>query len=146
MSACEKINELISGYLDDELTQGDYQRVDVHLRSCDKCRQVLDDMTKLRGAVANSQTRMELENERWEKIMNDLPARASAGIGWVLFISGCVTLLALGIWHFAIDNEVPIGVKLGVSGVFFGLLFLFLSVLRQRLISWKTDKYKDVKY
>ena len=78
--------------------------------------------------------------------MNDLPARASAGIGWVLFIAGAVTLLGLAIWEFAIDNEVTIWVKLGVAGVWFGLLFLFLSVLRQRLLSWKTDKYKDVKY
>jgi len=146
MSSCQNINELISGYLDDELTQGDYQRVDVHLRSCQKCRQLLDDMTKLRGAVANSQSNAEMENERWEKIMNDLPAKASRGIGWVLFIAGIITLFSLAIWEFAIDSEITLWEKLGAGGVMFGLLFLFLSVLRQRLLSYKTDKYKDVKY
>lgn len=145
MSICENMNELISGYLDDELTQGDYQRVGVHLQSCERCRQMLDEMTKLRGAVALSQPRAELESERWERIMNDLPARASRGIGWILFISGLVTLLGLAIWEFAIDNEVQLHVKLAVAGIWFGLLFLFLSVLRQRLVSWKSDKYKDVK-
>ncbi len=144
MSNCEKINELVSGYLDDELTQGDHQRVDVHLRSCRGCRQMLDDMTKLRGAVARSQPRVRLEQEQWEKIMNDVPARASRGIGWILLVAGIVTLAGLGIWEFAIDNDVPVPVKLAVGGVWFGLLFLFLSVLRQRLVSWKSDKYKDV--
>ena len=76
--------------------------------------------------------------------MNDLPARASRGIGWILFIAGVVTLAGLAIWEFAIDNEVPLNVKLAVSGVWFGLLFLFLSVARQRMVSWKSDKYKDV--
>lgn len=146
MSTCEKINELLSGYLDNELTQSDYQRVDVHLRSCESCRQSLDDMTKLRGAVAVSQTDTNLEEERWERMMNDLPARASRGIGWILLIAGFVTLVSLAIWEFAIDDEISIWSKLGAAGVWFGLLFLFLSVLRQRLISWKTDKYKGVKY
>ena len=144
MSTCEKINELLSGYFDDELTQGDFQQVDVHLRSCVQCRQTLDDMTKLRGAVAISQNRPELENERWEKIMNDLPSKASRGIGWILFIAGVATLMALAIWEFAIDDEVKLWVKLAVSAIWFGLLFLFMSVLRQRMISYKTDKYKDV--
>ena len=144
MSSCEKFNELISGYLDDELTQGDYQRVTVHLESCEKCRQTLDDLTKLRGAVAQSQSHPELDNGQWETIMNDIPAKASRGIGWVLFVAGLVTLIGMGIWEFAIDNEVELGVKLAVGGIWFGVLFLFLSVLRQRMISWKTDKYKDV--
>ena len=145
-TSCEKIDELISGYLDDELTQADYQQVDVHLRSCDKCRQTLDDMIKLRGAVAGSQNQTEIEHERWEKIMNDMPAQASRGIGWVLLIAGVITLVSLAIWEFAIDNSVSLPVKLGTAAVWFGILFLFLSVLRQRLVSWKTDKYKNVRY
>jgi len=146
MNDCQKISELLSGYLDNELTQGDHQRVDVHLRRCDKCRQLLDDMTKLRGAVALSQSRPQLEDQRWEQIVNDLPTRASQSLGWILLITGAVTLLGLAIWEFAIDDDVTLPVKLAVAGLWFGLLFLFLSVLRQRLLSWKTDKYKDVKY
>ena len=144
MSNCEKIDELLSGYLDDELTQGDFQRVEVHLRSCEKCRQTLDAMTKLQKAVANSQAAAELEQERWEKIMTDLPAKASRGIGWILFIAGFITLVSVAIWEFAVDDNTALHVKLAVGGIWFGLLFLFLSVLRQRIVSRKTDKYKEV--
>lgn len=144
MFNCEKIDELLSGYLDDELTQGDFQRVDVHLRSCEKCRKTLDAMTQLQKAVANSQVAAELEQERWEKIMKDIPAQASRGIGWTLFIAGIVTLVSVAIWEFAVDVDEPLHIKLAVGGVWFGLLFLFLSVLRQRILSYKTDKYKEV--
>ncbi len=146
MTYCHKINDLLSGYLDNELTQGDQQRVEVHLRECDKCRQILDDMTRLQGVISQTQSRPSLPEERWDQIMNDLPSRASQGLGWILLIAGAVTLLGLAIWEFAIDDQVTLPVKLAVAGVWFGLLFLFMSVLRQRLLSWKTDKYKDVKY
>jgi len=144
MTDCNKIDEMLSGYLDDELTQGDFQRVDVHLRSCDRCRGTLEQMKQLQTAVAKSQMAAELEPERWERIMNDLPAKASRGIGWILFLSGGLTLMGLGIWEFAIANDVPLHIKLAVGGVCFGLLFLFLSVLRQRMVGYKTDKYKEV--
>jgi predicted anti-sigma-YlaC factor YlaD len=146
MIPCQKISELLSGYLDNELTQGDQQRVQVHLKSCYDCRRELDDLGKLRGAVAKSLPRSELENPEWEKIMNDMPAGVSRGVGWILLIAGVVTLVVLAVWEFAIDDEISMAAKLGVAAVWFGLLFLFLSVLRQRLLSWKTDKYKNVKY
>ena len=146
MTSCQKINELISGYLDNELTQADHQQVEVHLRSCSTCKQVVDDMTKLKGAVAESRPRAELDEERWEKMMNDKPAKASRGIGWLLLIAGAVTLICYAIWEFAIDDEVQTGVKLAVAAVWFGLLFLFLSVVRQRMVDSKSDRYKDVRY
>lgn len=144
MTDCKRIDELLSGYLDDELTQADFQRVDVHLRSCTQCRATLEEMKQLQNAVAHSQSASELDQERWERIMNDMPTRASRGIGWTLLISGALTLVGIGIWEFAIDNDVPLHIKLAVGGVIFGLLFLFLSVLRQRLVSYKTDRYKEV--
>ena len=146
MTSCQKINELLSGYLDDELTQADFQQVEVHLRSCSECKQVLDDMTKLKGAVAESRPREELDAERWEKIMNDKPAKASQGVGWLLLIAGAVALISYAIWEFAIDDEVQLGVKLAVSAVWFGVFFLFLSVVRQRMVDHKSDRYKDVRY
>ena len=76
--------------------------------------------------------------------MNDMPAKASRGIGWILFLSGVLTLVGLGIWEFAIANDVPLHIKLAVGGVFFGLLCLFLSVLRQRMVASQTDKYNEV--
>ena len=44
---------LISGYLDGELTQGDRQRVEVHLDECEQCRRTYDDMARLRTTIAD---------------------------------------------------------------------------------------------
>jgi hypothetical protein len=135
---------MISGYVDDELLQGERQQVDVHLRSCQKCKSVFDDMVKLRKAVSDSATKLELSQSEWEKIMNDMPSKASAGIGWILLIAGTLTLTGFLVWEFAISDEPPLYVKLAVSSIIFGFVSLFGSVLRQRLIARKTDPYKDV--
>ena len=45
---------------------------------------------------------------------------------------------------FLFGSDVPIGMKLIVAAVYGGLAVLLFSVLRQRLIEQKTDKYKDV--
>ncbi|TWU32835.1 anti-sigma factor family protein [Novipirellula artificiosorum] len=145
MSSCNQINERLSGFLDGELTQGDHQRVEVHLRSCESCREELAAMKEIKAAVSNGYVVSELDHERWEKMMNDRPARLSRGIGWTLLISGIAWILSLAIWEFAIDNDVPLHIKLPISAIWFGVLFLFLSVARQRIISYKTDKYNEVK-
>jgi len=144
VSKCEKINELLSGYLDEELVQGDQQRVRVHLSQCANCRQVYNQMSQLRKAVGKSLSQPELSHQQWEKIMNDMPARVSRGIGWVFLIVGVITLSGFLIWHFAIDDEIPMFVKITISGIFFGIVSLFVSVLRQRWVAQKTDRYKDV--
>lgn len=146
MNRCDVVNEMLSGFLDDELTQSDFQRVEVHLRSCEKCRQTLEEMKQLRAAVRQSQDDVRFPDEAWENVMNDLPAKTSRGIGWLLLISGTVSLSGLAAWEFFVDSEEPLYVRLMVAAILGGLLFLFLSVLRQRLVAQKTDRYREVKY
>ncbi len=144
MTSCERINELISGYLDEELVQGDQQKVEVHLKSCPSCKKVFEDMKQLRDAVSKSSVEVELSREQLELIMNDLPAKTSQGIGWVFLITGILSLAGFLIWQFAIDDEIPLFVKVVVSMISFGIISLFFSVLRQRMLASKSDRYKDV--
>ena len=71
MVGCQQISDTISGYVDGELTQGDRQRVEIHIESCSKCRSTYDDMVKLRDAVGKLSFG-EMPPEQWSKIMNDV--------------------------------------------------------------------------
>ena len=143
MIDCQQIGELLSGYLDRELTQGDRQRVELHLESCAECRRTYQAMTDLRQAVGDLSFEV-MSREEWSKIMNDLTVRTSRGIGWLLFVFGMVVLVGYSAYEFAVDETVPALIKSGTAGIVFGLICLFISVMRQRLIARKTDKYKDV--
>ena len=76
--------------------------------------------------------------------MDDLGVRLSRGIGWLLFLGALLIIGAIAIFAFLADPGISGGWKLLISMFYLGLLALFVSVLRQRLIEHKTDKYKDV--
>ena len=77
--------------------------------------------------------------------MNDTTIKASRGIGWLMLVGGLLIAAGLAVYEFVMNvNSLPLTVRLIVGGVYGGLLLLFVSVLRQRLIERKTDKYKDV--
>jgi len=87
----------------------------------------------------------DISKDVWRENMNDATVSTSRGIGWLLFIGGLLIAASLGIYEFFREwSSMPIIVRLIVCGVYGGLLLLFVSVLRQRLIEHKTDKYKDV--
>lgn len=76
--------------------------------------------------------------------MNDNTVQTTRRIGWLLFIAGLLAIAGIGIVGFLFSDEVSVWMKLIIVAVYGGLGFLLFSVLRQRLIERKTDKYKDV--
>lgn len=139
----QHIADMISGYLDGELTQGDRQRVEIHLDACPQCRKTYEEMAGLREAVGNLSFG-EMSPDEWNRIMNDVVVRSSRGFGWVLGVVGLLLLAGYAAYTFSVDRHIPALVKTGVVGMAVGTVLLFVSVLRQRLISRRTDKYKDV--
>jgi hypothetical protein len=66
------------------------------------------------------------------------------GLGWILFIAGVLGISGIAIYQFVIDTTMPTYIKVLTGLVWIGLGVLLVSVLRQRLVERKTDKYKDV--
>jgi anti-sigma factor RsiW len=50
---CERIEELLSPYLEDELTQEERQTVDNHLRTCASCAELLSLMRQAKESLAS---------------------------------------------------------------------------------------------
>lgn len=76
--------------------------------------------------------------------MPDNVVRATSSVGWLLLIVGIVIGVGIAIFQWAIAPDVSLYIKLLVGAIYLGMAFLLVSVLRQRLIDRKTDKYKDV--
>ena len=53
-------------------------------------------------------------------------------------------IAGIGLVGFLFSDDISIGMKLLMLAIYGGLAILFFSVLRQRFIESKTDKYKDV--
>lgn len=142
------VAEQLSGYLDDELTQQEQQRVMVHIRTCHSCKALLEEMITLRGDMKRA-VHVSADARDLPKVMNDRSARFLGWFGWIALVLGALLLTTFFFWDLAVelltDRNVPWWVRLGIAGVYLGFIGLFLMVLRQRLIASKTDKYKKVK-
>jgi predicted anti-sigma-YlaC factor YlaD len=134
---------MLSGFVDGELTQQERQLVTLHCDQCAECRDNLANLRELRQRVGNAKL-SEVGQDQWREKMNDSTVETTRSIGWLLFVVGLVVIAGIGLVGFLFSDEVSFGIKLLMIAIYGGLALLLYSVLRQRLIERKTDKYKDV--
>ncbi len=142
--AREHIGELLSGYIDGELTQQQRQRVELYCETSEECRKDLEELRALRERIGRAPLG-ELDQDAWGERMNDTGVRVSALIGWTLFIGGLLLAAGVFVVGLLLNDDLGLLGKLIIVGVYGGLAGLLISVLRQRLIERKTDKYKNVR-
>ena len=137
------VGEQLSGYLDGELTQQNRQRVELHLAACAECSAMLTELDALRERMGRSNLSSRFEDQ-WRENMEDSGVQLSKGLGWLLAIGAGLIILGAIIVAFFSDSGISVTWKVIISAFYLGIAALFVSVLRQRLIERKTDKYKDV--
>ncbi len=144
MSAHEKVRELLSAYMDDELTQQDGQRVRVHLEDCDECRRTLEQLRTLQQATAATQFQKPTEEEM-EKLEERMSVQVPRKAGWLLLLTGFAVWAIYGVYLFLTDPDLMTFENLSAGAIVVGLALLLISVLRQRLLELPHDRYRGVK-
>jgi predicted anti-sigma-YlaC factor YlaD len=141
---CTNIEPMISGFLDNELTQQEQQRVQIHLDSCESCAQEFKQLQGLKEQIASLEYPT-IDSAELEKLEQDLLANRSQKLGWSLIAIGWLGLTVFGLFMFFQSDDVPVVLRILYGFIVVGGLSLFISVLRQRLITYKNDKYRKVK-
>lgn len=82
--------------------------------------------------------------EYWKKFYN----KVERVISWLILTLGAVILITYGIFKLfeglIIDQEISIIVKVGIFCLIAGFVMLLISVVREKLILKKVDRYKEV--
>jgi len=143
MTQCQKVEEKLSGYLDGELTQQESQQVRLHIESCESCQQLHTELLSLQKDIKAIHSDGG-EEAALEKVMNDLGAKQTQQWGWMLVIIASALMVIYSFYGFIIDNDMTSFEKIMFSLLGIGGVLLFISVVRQRIIASKTDKYKDI--
>lgn len=134
---------LLSGYLDGELTQGDEQRVTVHIEGCADCSSVIKELRRLREATMNTEFQVP-EDTQWDETPRGALSLFLHNFGWLIAGLWVVGIAAYLIWQIATDSD-----SLQFEGVLgFGLFLAFglivASALVDRLKTRKNDPYRKV--
>lgn len=142
MKRCEDhYRVLLSGYLDDELPPEQRDEVEAHLAACPACQRELDDMRRLFWGTTAAFAASSLPEDTWEDFLDNVYNRLERNTGWAVFIIGALCLVLFGIYVFVREPWTNALVKVLLATPVAGLAILFISVLRQRLESAKTDRY-----
>lgn len=135
---------LLSGYLDGELTQGDAQRVRLHLEGCGDCTDLTNEMKTIREATMTTEFRVP-EDTQWDETPHGALSRVLDRFGWLiagLWVAGIIGYLG---WQVATDSEsLQIEALLGV-GLFLAFALIILSAFVDRMKTRKNDPYRKVK-
>jgi anti-sigma factor RsiW len=134
--------ELLSGYLDGELTQAEEQRVRIHIEDHPEARALLAEMTRMRDATLST-TFQSPDDGQWDERPRGLPSLLARGAGWVLTLVWLLAVSAYGLWQLATAPDALV-LKLSVFGGLSGAGLLFVSVLLDRLRDAGTDRYRRV--
>jgi len=134
---------LLSGHLDGELTQGDEQRVRIHLEDCAVCRTIYEELEQLREATMTTQLD-EPRDLQWDEHPRGLFSSLSRGFGWLILMVWAAGTAGYGLWQLATGPEDVVGKLIVFSGLF-GVGLLFTSILIDRMRTAKTDRYREVK-
>ncbi|MEM6638956.1 MAG: zf-HC2 domain-containing protein [Pseudomonadota bacterium] len=136
-------DEMLSGYLDGELTQQDRQRVEHALRQSAAYRKTFDELKAVRAQLGQSIT-PSFDGDRFREAFRAPLNRTLVVCGGLAIAVGLILLGVLAVSDIAANGHVSGLRKAAVLLPAGGVLALFVAVLRRRLRESATDKYNDV--
>jgi hypothetical protein len=136
--------ELLTGYIDGELTQQEAQKVMLLLESEPDYKQLYDEMMAMRQEV-QSLSLQDSELEHLDKLFQEPITKTTRIFGFALVAVSSVIFIGFILFSVLINAAIGVLLKVLITGLCLGSLFLLFSVLRQRMNSAKNDKYKRVK-
>lgn len=143
----ERWHKLLTGYLDDELSEAERAEFERELQRNPELRDELEQFTKLKR-VTDSVKYADLPDAVWETYWSSLYRKTERGLGWILFSASAAILACYGVIQMLstlyADSRISWIVKIGVTGLLFGLIVLTISVIRERIFAYKNDRYREV--
>jgi predicted anti-sigma-YlaC factor YlaD len=139
----EEVSQLLSAFLDDEMTQAESQRVRIHLEDCPECRQTLREMEVLRETARTIEFPHPTQAEI-DRLDQRLSVRVPRIGGWLLMILAVGIWVTYASWRFLTRPNLGLG-ELVAAAFVVGLVLLVISALRQRLLELPHDRYRRVR-
>jgi predicted anti-sigma-YlaC factor YlaD len=130
-------------YLDGEMSAGEKTAFEEHLSSCSECRQEIDELGSVERLTGMMKIR-DPQDDFWEAYWKKLFRRLERKTGWILMIAGAALIVLYSLWKGVTDFGEITFVKVVTIMVAAGFIILLISVIRERIHQFKTDRYKDI--
>lgn len=138
----EEQEVLLSGYLDGELGPEALRRVEALLEEHPHFQRELDQLrTMAAGTVAAFGPRDLPTEIMWDGLADGVYAGLERRTGWLLLCVGLLLVFSYGLFLYVSGPWASPVVKVLIALPVIGLFVLFISVLRQRMRTARSDRY-----
>jgi len=144
----DRFNILLMGAVDGELNSEEWGEFERLIADRPEFKKEYEEFKKLKEATKD----MKFKNppaEIWDSYWLNVYNRIERGLGWILLSIGCIILLTFAGYHFfkalIFDANLPLIIKISIFSVIAGVAILLVSIVRERLFTYKSDPYKEIK-
>ncbi len=143
----EEIGLQVMAYLDGELSPKEAEQVRKNIEADERYKKAMQSLLEIKEATSEMKLK-KLPEMYWDDYWKHVYNRIERGISWILISIGAIILLSFGVWQFfksVLDDQSmhPI-LKAGIFILMIGILVLIVSILREKLMIRKIDKYRGV--
>lgn len=144
MRDCEKYKPLLMGLIDQELTPEESSEVNAHLVKCEACREEYEQLRET-GDKISAVSFDEPQDDVYKKLWKSPYSRFVRNSGLFLVLFGWISLFAYGLFEAFSNSEEPFFPKIALAAMIVGFFVLLFIVIRERIQTYKTDPYKEVR-
>lgn len=141
---CKKNRDLMMGLIDDELTPEEVITVNNHLTRCRSCREEYEELKKS-SASLKGLTYMESRDIELDKIWKSPYSRFMKNTGLLMVIAGWVAIILFSLYEMIFSNSKQFLPRISTVLILTGFIVLLFTVIRDRIKTYKSDPYKEVK-
>lgn len=139
----ERKRALLMGLMDGELSPEETSEIQEYLRRDQQLRDEYMDLVRA-GDALQLLGETELDEQRLRRLWRtpfEIGLRRSS---YLLIGAGFLSLLGYAAWEYVFHEQRDLLPVVASSGVGLGLILLFIQVLRDRMLIWKHDPYREI--
>jgi hypothetical protein len=144
---CEEMTLHMMALLDGELDKEKINDVLEHLETCKKCSDDYASIKKVKE-ITNKMKFKKLPEFYWDDYWNHIYNRIERGLSWIFVSFGAIIIVCFAVWKFmdnlfALQNIHPL-LRTGIFIFLIGIIILIISILREKIMVRRVDKYKEI--
>lgn len=146
-SAQERFQKLVMAAVDNELSQEQRAEFERFISTYPECQKEWQEYHKLKEVTQTMKLKSpssEVWDNYWQRVYN----RFERGIAWIIISIGCIILMTYGgfmaVESLLADSDLAGIVKVGILLAIAGFVILFVSVIREKFFTRKSDPYKEI--
>jgi hypothetical protein len=134
-------------YLDRELPAAESVLLEQKIAADPRYQKSYNQLKKLKEVTGAMKFKI-LPDMYWDEYWQNVYNRLERGISWILISLGAIIVMTFAVWtavtELLADQTIHPILKFGIFILIIGGVVLFVSILREKLMVRKVDKYKEV--